>query len=54
MPIYENIWHAFVKGLLEYTNHNADFMLDKLYLDRTYFRRERIYTSLEKIDSFEL
>ena len=54
MPLYESLRHHTTRGLMEYVNNNADFLMEKHYFDRNFFRREKVYSNLEKIEKFEL
>ena len=54
MPQYESLRHQVVKNLIDFGNNNVDFMMEKYYLDRTFFKREKTSSNLEKIENFEL
>lgn len=54
MPFYEALRHNVVKNLKDYVNTNAEFLMEKHYFDRNFFRREKNFSGLEKIEKFEL
>ena len=53
MPFFESLRHGVSKHLMEYCNTSADFLLEKHYLDRNFFRREKPSLGLERFDKFE-
>lgn len=54
MPQYENLRHQILKNIMEFGNNNVEFMMERQYLDRGFFKREKINSNLEKIENFEL
>lgn len=54
MPEFERLRAGVFDELLGFVNKNADFLMEKHYFDRNFFRREKVATSLERIERFEL
>ena len=54
IPAYEALRMSLTKSSFDYLNHNADYMMERMYLDRNFFKKERTHVSLEKFDRFEM
>lgn len=53
MPEFEKVRNGVISGLMHFVNKNANFLMEKHYFDRNFFRREVLHNS-ERIERFEV